>query len=431
MAFDNEELNKRREERKKEKQLFDAQMRLLKIGTVSTAVVMVLCMAAILITKGLVSLPKPPETSRGPELEVTETTQIPETTVPEETVPDQVIHFVAGGDINITDKVVASGATVSGYDYGNVLLDVSGVLSGGNLTSVNMEGIFYGDIYGSSTANAPVQLLTSLRGAGVDFIQTANSYTNHNGLRGLQASLNAIRGAGLEPVGSFADTADFKRTGGFSIREVDGIKVAVVAFTKGMNGMGLPAGSEDCVNLLYTDYSSTYQKVDVDGISSILQAIAREKPDVTIALLHWGSEYNDQISKTQLQIQELMLAGGVDAIIGTHSHYVQQILFDQQRGTVVAYSLGDLLSDGEKGGTNYSILLDLEITKNGRTGAVKLTGVDYVPVFLVTDAGNYRLLRLREAMYAYENNFVDKVSSETYEAMKYAMERIEARVNGK
>lgn len=431
MAFDNEELNKRREERKKEKERYNAQMRLLKIGAISTAAVMVVCLAAILITKGLVSLPKPPETSGGPELEATETTQIPETSVPEETVPDQVIHFVAGGDINVTDKLVEAGATVNGYDYGNVLMDVTGVLSGADITSVNMEGIFYGDVYGSATANAPVQLLTALRGAGVDFIQTANSYTNHNGLRGLQGTLNAIRGAGLEPVGSFADTAEFQKTGGFTIREVDGIKVALVAFTKGMNGMGLPAGSEDCVNLLYTDYSSTYQKVDVDGISAVLQAIAREKPDVTIALLHWGSEYNDKISKTQQQIQELMLAGGVDAIIGTHPHYVQQVVYDQQRGTVVAYSLGDLLSNGEKGGTNYSILLDLEITKNSKTGAVKITGVDYVPVFLVAEMGNYRLLRLREAMYAYENNFVSKVSAETYEAMKYAMERIEARVNGK
>ncbi len=429
MAFDNDELNKRREERKKEKQLFDAQMRWLKIGTVSTAVVMVLCMAAILITKGLVSLPKPPETS-GPQLEVTETTAATEITVPEETIPDQVIHFVAGGDINITDKVVASGATMSGYDYSNVLLDVTGVLSGGDLTAVNLEGNVYGDVYGTGSASAPPQLLQSLRNAGVDLIQTANSFTNHNGLRGLQATLNAVRSAGLEPVGSFLDSAEFKRTGGFTIREIDGIHVAVVAFTKGMNGMGLPVGSEDCVNLLYTDYSSTYQEVDKEGIASVLEAIAREKPDVTVALLHWGSEYNDQISKTQLEIQELMLAGGVDAMIGTHSHYVQQILFDEQKGTVVAYSLGDLLGDGEKGGTNYSVLLELEITKSGRTGEVKLTGFDYVPVFLTAENGNLRLLRLKEAMYAYENNFVDKVSSETYEAMKYALGRIEDRVKG-
>ncbi len=433
MAFDNDELNRRREERKKEKQFFDAQMRLLKIGTVITAVTMVFCVAAILVTKGLVSLPKPQETD-APQLEVTEplTTAPAETTVPEETVPDQVIHFVAGGDVNITDKVVAAGATLSGYDYSNIFLDISGVLSGGSLTAVNFEGNLYGDLYGTQSASAPPQLMNALRSAGIDLIQTANSFTNHNGLLGLRATLNGIRSAGLEPVGSFADKAEFQKTGGFTIREVDGIRIAVVAFTKGMNGMGLPAGSEDCVNLLYTDYSSTYQKVDTEGISTVLEAIAREKPDVTIAMLHWGSEFNDKISDTQKEIQELLQAGGVDAIIGTHSHYVQQIIFDQQRGTVVAYSLGDLLGDGEKAGTNYSVLLDLEITKSGKTGAVKVTGCNYVPVFSVhEDGGVMRLVRIREAITAYENNFVDRVSPEVYEAMKNALKRIEARVNGK
>ena len=435
MAFDNDELNKRREERKKEKQFYDAQMRLLRIGMIVTAVTMVVCAAAVLITKGLVSLPKPTQPSQ-PQLEVTEpvTTAPPETTVPEETIPDTVIHFVAGGDVNVTDKVVSAGASLSGYDYSSLFLDITGVLSGGDLTAVNFEGNLYGDSFGTQSASAPPQLMTALRNAGVDFVQTANSFTNHNGLRGLRSTLDGIRGAGLEPVGSFADTEEFQKTGGFTIREVEGIKIAVVAFTKGMNGMGLPAGSEDCVNLLYTDYSTTYQKVDTEGITAVLQAIAQEKPDITVALLHWGSEYNDQISKTQETIRDLMLAGGVDAIIGTHSHYVQEIAFDEQRGTVVAYSLGDLLGDGEKGGTNYSVLLDLQITKSGKTGEVKLTGCEYVPVFLVdemADGGGMHLVRIREAVMAYENHFVDRVSPATYEAMKYALERIEARVTGK
>ena len=431
MAFDNEELNKRREERKKEKERYNAQMRLLKIGAISTAVVMVVCLAAILITKGLVSLPKPPETSRGPELEVTETTRIPETSVPEETVPDQVIHFVAGGNINITDDLVNAGATVNGYDYGNVFLDISAVLSGADLTAVNFEGNLYGDIYGTDSASAPIQLMTSLRNAGIDLVQTANSFTNHNGILGLRSTLEGIRSVGLEPVGSFTDTSEFEKTRGFTIREVDGIRIAVVAFTKGMNGKGLPPSSEDCVNLLYTDYSTTYQEVDTEGISAILQDIAREKPDITIALLHWGSRESDGISKTQEKIRDLLLAGGVDAIVGTHPYYVKKIDFDEKRGTVVAYSLGDLVSDGKKGSPKYSVLLDLEITKNSKTGAVKITGVDYEPVYHVMEMGNYRLLRIREAIYAYENNFLNKVSQETYDAMKYALERIEARVNGK
>lgn len=428
MAFDNDELNKRREERKKEKQFYDVQMRLLRIGVVVTAVTMVACVAAMLITKGLVSLPKPTEPSE-PQMEVTEsvTTAPPETTVPEETVPDTVIHFVAGGDVKVTDKVVAAGATGGGYDYSDVFLDITAILSSGDLTAVNFEGNLYGDTYGTESASAPPQLMTALRNAGIDLVQTANSYTNHNGLLGLRSTLDGIRGAGLEPVGSFADSEAFQKTGGFTIREVNGIRIAVVAFTKGMNGLGLPAGSEDCVNLLYTDYSTTYQNVDVDGISNVLQAIAREKPDITVALLHWGSRQAPQVSKSQEEIRDLMLAGGVDAIIGTHPYHVQPIAFDERRGTVVAYSLGDLLGE-----TNYSVLLDLQITKSGETGEVKLTGCEYVPVFLVdetADGGGMRLVRIREAITAYENHFVDRVSQTTYEAMKSAMKLIEDRVS--
>ena len=424
MALNDEELNRRREERKQEKAFADKQMRLLKIGAIMTAVVMVICVAAILVTGGMVSKPQM-EASAPTEPSVPAEPTVP--TEPKPTGPDTVIHYLAGGNVNVTDKIVSAGLSGGGYDYTGLFMDLAGVMSGSQLTSVNFEGNVFGEKYGSESACAPTQLLTALRNAGVDIIQTANSYTVHNGLRGLTSTLDAVRNAGMEPVGSFADQAEFDRTRGFIIREVDGIKIAVVAFTKGMNGMGLPQGG--FVNLLYKDFSTTYQKVDSEGISKILRNISYEQPDITIALVHWGSENYDDISQTQEQIRELLLSGGVDAIIGTHPHYVQKITQDAQ-GRVVAYSLSDLVGDG----TKYSVLLDLEITKDGDTGAVRITGYDYVPVYYADEretGGTARLLRIREAMAAYENNFVDKVSKETYEAMKFALERIEARVNGK
>ena len=42
-----------------------------------------------------------------------------------------------------------------------------------------------------------------------------------------------------------------------------------------------------------------------------------------------------------------------------------------------------------------------------------------------------QVVRLREAIAAYEAGQLGKVSPETYEAMKYALTRVEARVNGK
>ena len=427
MAFEDEELNKRREERRQEQRFLAKQQRFLKIGIVMTAVTLVICAAALLIANGIINAPKKPELSTPPSTTQTQ----PMETEPAPTVPDTVIHIVAGGDLNITDKTVASGTTVSGYDYTEVFMDVVPTLSGADLTVLNFEGSIYGAPYGSQNKSAPQKMLQALQQAGVDMLQAANSQTVVNGLSGLASTLQGIRTAGMEPLGAYATAQDFKASGGYYIREIQGVRVAFVAFTKGMDGMGLPAGNEDCVNLLYTDYNSTYQKVDTEGITKILRAVEAKKPDITVALLHWGSEFNTKISSTQEKICKLMQTEGVDAIIGTHSHYVQTLDFDEATGKLIAYSLGDFFGDADKAGTDYSVLLNLEITKSGSTGETKITGFDYTPLYTLdkTEIGEgMRVLRIREAIAAYESNFIERVSEETYTAMKNALQKIESRM---
>lgn len=357
-------------------------------------------------------------------------TETPEDTTPVEVVPDTVIHFVAGGDLNVTDRSVAAGLSSGGYDYSSVFLDVMPVLSGADLTALNFEGNLCGEPYGSQYASAPNQLAQALRAAGVDVLQTANSKTITGGVLGMTTTLNAIRAAGLEPLGSYADTQEFEKTGGYLIREIQGVRVALVAFTKGMDGSGLPKGSEDCVNLLYTDYYSTYQKINEAGITKVLRAAQEHKPDVTIVMVHWGSEFNDQISNTQKKIVQLMQSEGADAIIGTHPHYVQQMTYDETTGQFVAYSLGDFFGDAEKAGTNYSVLLDLTITKDGKTGKTKITAFSYTPIYTAYEDTGVRILRIPEAMTAFEMGSLGRVTQETYDAMSAALSRIEKRIAG-
>ena len=120
---------------------------------------------------------------------------------------------------------------------------------------------------------------------------------------------------------------------------------------------------------------------------------------------------------------------GVDAIIGTHPHYVQEISYDPETGSLVAYSLGDLISDGTRAGTEYSIILNLEITKKNRN--TKITGYTYTPIFTAAERGSsVRSLRLAEAMVAYESKYVQRVKDTTYDAMIYASTRVEERIRG-
>ena len=222
--------------------------------------------------------------------------------------------------------------------------------------------------------------------------------------------------------------------------EIQGVRIAVVAFTKGLNGMSLLSGDEDNVNLLYKDYDSTYQKVDTEGINALLDDIDREMPDIVIALVHWGSEFNDNVSSTQKSIIKLLQGRGVDAIIGTHPHYVQKLELNEETGQFLAYSLGSFvpsypeekkdsaLNFSPVAGTEYSILLDLEITKFAATGEARITGYSYTPLFSVSTENSIRVVRLVDAMAAYENNHLDAVSKDIYDDMVYAQKRIEARV---
>lgn len=422
MALDRDELNKRRQQREvlRKKRLAEQRKLMIRLAIAAVALLFVGIMVFALSRS---SGDTPPETTESMQ------PQPQQTTVPQETEsPTTVIHLAAAGDLNVTDKVVASSS--GDLDYTAAFQDVLPLLASADLTVMNFEGLMVGMPYGTESRSAPQSLVQALDKAGVDILQMANSWSIHKGINGLVTTLQSIRACGIEPVGAYATRDEFRQSGGYTIRDVNGVRVGIVAFTKGMNSMALPTGSENCVNLLYTDYSSNYQNVDTKGITDILENLQEERPDITVAMLHWGSEVNDQISSTQKKIANLMLSEGVDVIIGTHPHYVQSILFDEDAGTFIAYSLGDFFGDAAQAGTEYSIILDLEITKDNETGVTKVTGYDYTPIFTVHEEGKpLRVARIREAMAAYSDNYVDKVSDQTYHDMEYALGRIEARVN--
>ena len=431
MAPEHDELNRRREDREARRKQRLAEQRKLRVKIIIAAVVLIACGAAIFLLAG--GNDRSGEENEA-QAQVQETLPVVQETeaLQSNRSPVTVVHVRAAGDLNVTDSVIAAGAGAMGYDFRECFMNVAPVLASADLTMLNFEGNLCGGPYGTASTSAPQELAEALRAAGVDIVQMANSCTVNNGLIGLTSTLSAFRAAGIEPVGAYATPAEFRQTKGYTICEVQGIKIAVVAFTKGVGSMGLPAGNEDCVNLLYTDYATTYQDIDTEGIKSILKAVASEKPDITIAMLHWGSEFNDAISASQKKIVTLLQGQGVDVILGTHSHRVQQIDFDETKGTLVAYSLGDFFGDATAAGSNYSIILDVEITQDRDLGETKVTGFSYYPIYTLKEGetcdNQRRVVMIDTTMHAYDKNFVDKVTADAYASMKNSLERIRERV---
>ena len=121
----------------------------------------------------------------------------------------------------------------------------------------------------------------------------------------------------------------------------------------------------------------------------------------------------------------------MDAIIGSHSHQLQQIEYDNQAGTLVAYSLGDFFGDGTTSGSYYSLLLTLSITRDNQTGETRLSGWDYTPIYTLMEERDglpMQVLRLENAIAMYENQHITGISEATYKNMKLALEKIAQRI---
>ena len=339
------------------------------------------------------------------------------------------LTIAAAGDVSISPELLRYAVQPDGsYDFSAMFLDVSPLLSDADLTVANLEANICDSDFTGDNFRAPKSLLTALRTAGVDILQTANSASIYNGLSGLTSTHEAVEAAGMKAVGTFPTDQARKDSGGFTLVEIKGFRVAFVAFTKGVGNLRLPEGAESSVNLLYTDYNTTYQDVDTDSILSVLDRVKDAKPDITIALLHWGSEYDTGISRTQKTIASLLMDNGVDAILGTHPHILGQVDSVSNPGTLTAYSLGDLLRTDDSASAKQSMVLKLEFTKT-QDGTV-VTSWSYTPIYVATaqDAGSPQVLHVANAIGRYEAGLMDRISDELYQTLLTVEEKVASQL---
>jgi poly-gamma-glutamate capsule biosynthesis protein CapA/YwtB (metallophosphatase superfamily) len=68
---------------------------------------------------------------------------------------------------------------------------------------------------------------------------------------------------------------------------------------------------------------------------------ARAQHDLIIVVVHWGDEYLEMPNIYQRDVARQLIDGGVDMVIGHHSHVLQGI--EQHGDGLIAYSLGNFL----------------------------------------------------------------------------------------
>jgi len=390
----------------------------------------ILAVAAVVLVLIIVLIFKGCSGEKAPEEQQEVITPPPVEEKEPEAEPDRKATLAAVGDIMLYDtQLIDAQQEDLSYNFDECFLGISAYTMSADLTVGNLELNMTGSApyAGKPYWNAPESLATDLQELGFDVMLTANTYSITNGINGLATTAKFLNSAGIDHVGTHISDPDETPGAGAIMREVNGVKIAFIGFTKGVDGRTLPANNEYAVDMLYSDYNGTYSKIDSSKILDRIDDAKSLKPDVIVALCHWGGEYDLEITESQKDITDLLLENGVDVILGTHSHvvgpmgYVDVETVDGEEQTCfVAYSLGNFVSDMDKDYTMESVILNLEFTKSGKTGETTVSAAEYTPLYIL-DAGEgadvrFQVLPIRKAV---ESNLFEQFETKMLEAIDH------------
>ena len=249
------------------------------------------------------------------------------------------ISIVMIGDMLMHTPVEESALQEDGtYSYDAIFANTLSEIQGADLAIVNQEVIIAGENYGISgypAFNAPFELGHDLIKAGFDVICHGTNHALDQGQKGLKSCLS-FWDEYYPDVAVLGIHGSQESQDEIYIYEQDGVKIAVLNFTYGTNGIALPSDMPYAVDMLEEE------KV----IAALVKA--EELADFTVVCPHWGNEYELGVVSSQKKWTDIFFENGVDLVIGTHPHVIEPIemIVEEETGRsmLVYYSIGNFVN---------------------------------------------------------------------------------------
>lgn len=251
-----------------------------------------------------------------------------------------IVSLVAVGDNLIHNSVLKSGRiNDSTYNFDRLFDVMRDDFQEADIAIINQETILGGDFRpydGYPNFNSPNELGDAIVKSGFDVVLQASNHTLDVGTQGV---LNCIEYWKMQDDITYLginDSQEERET--IRVIERNGIRIALLNYTYGLNGRILPKDKPYLVNLIDT----TMIKSDLEKAEILA--------DFTIVFPHWGVEYVYKPNKEQTSLAKMMVRYGADLIIGTHPHVLQPIEWIEASNgnkALCYYSLGNYTS-GQK-----------------------------------------------------------------------------------
>lgn len=191
----------------------------------------------------------------------------------------------------------------------------------------------------------PPEKVKYLKDAGFDVLNIANNHILDLGAEGFKDTLDTLSKSGLTFIG--ASNSEYGSS--YTIVEKNGIKLGFLGYTIGR--FNVPQGIS--INKL----KESKILIDIESI--------KEKSDIVIVSLHWGTENAFYPSPKQIDLAHRLVDHGATLILGHHPHVIQGI--EEYKNGLVAYSLGNFQFDPKlsQSKTNDSMILSVNFNKAG------------------------------------------------------------------
>lgn len=280
-------------------------------------------------------------------------------------------RIMANGDLLYHDIIYISAKKSDGtYDFHENFEYVKSWLKQADLVIGDFEGTVNKDHYlaGYPLFNAPGEVMDAIKDAGYQVLDLAHNHILDSQIEGVISTADAIEKAGMTPVGVY--THESRDKAPLLIKEVKGIKVAILAYSYGFNGIEQSISQED-YNRYLSDLDEEKMKAEIER--------AEKEADITIIMPQMGVEYQIEPTEEQKKLYHKMIDWGADIIFGGHPHVVEPAETVEKNGDkkLIIYSMGNFISnqrietmqDVENAKwTERGVLMDVTIKKkSGKT----------------------------------------------------------------
>ena len=235
---------------------------------------------------------------------------------------------------------------------------VQDYFSNDNFTVVNLENVLtdndlsevWKDHSPAYWYKAPTSNANILTASSIEAVSLANNHFGDYGNQGRIDTMNAVSAVGL-PYGTNDETIYLEK---------DGYTIAVICHG------------------LWSEWQA----------SQIITRIeeASQKSDYQIVFYHGGTERIHSPEQWKIRASRSLVDAGADLVIGNHPHVLQPM--EMYNGVRIIYSLGNFCFGGSKSPENRTIIYQLHLTIDKKTGELDSWTDEIIPCYVYTGNTN-------------------------------------------